>query len=62
MKASTPSLRVPVGDYTLTVEKAGFRTSKQEHIRLDVGAVVTLDVTLAVGSTRTSSPSPRTFR
>ena len=43
--------RVPVGTYTLTVEKTGFRTSKQESIRLGVGAVVTLDVALAVGST-----------
>ncbi len=43
--------RVPVGTYTLTVEKSGFRTSKQESIYLGVGAVVTLDVSLAVGAT-----------
>lgn len=44
-------VRVPVGSYSLSVEKTGFRTSKQDNIELGVGAVVTLDVALSVGST-----------
>ncbi|MDQ6678202.1 MAG: TonB-dependent receptor [Acidobacteriota bacterium] len=44
-------VRVPVGaGYVLSVEQSGFRTARQEGIRLDVGAVVTLDVALQVGA------------
>lgn len=43
-------IRVPVGNgYVLATEHTGFRPTRQEGIRLDVGAMVTLDVTLQVG-------------
>ncbi len=43
---------VPVGDYDLNVQQTGFRSEQLQHIRLDVGAVVTLDFRLEVGSTQ----------
>jgi hypothetical protein len=42
---------VPVGSYDLTVEASGFRVVKQAGISLTVGAVATVDVPLAIGST-----------
>jgi outer membrane receptor protein involved in Fe transport len=42
---------VPVGSYDLTVEAPGFRVVKQTGISLTVGAVATVDVPLAIGST-----------
>ena len=47
-------VRVPVGRYTLTVDRSGFKTVKRTEIDLTVGAVVTLDVTLTVGATSES--------
>jgi hypothetical protein len=41
---------LPVGDYELTVEKTGFKTLNQQGITLTVGANVTIDATLQVGS------------
>ena len=43
-------IRVPVGaGYQLAVEQSGFRPTRQEGIKLDVGAVITVDVALQVG-------------
>jgi len=43
-------VRVPVGPgYELTTEQPGFRPTRQEGIKLDVGAVITLDLALQVG-------------
>lgn len=47
-------VRVPVGRYNLTVDRSGFKTVKRTDVDLAVGAVVTLDVTLTVGSTSES--------
>ncbi|MCU1262560.1 MAG: hypothetical protein JWO80_5445 [Bryobacterales bacterium] len=41
---------VPVGTYVLSMEHPGFRGVKREGIRLDVGANVTLDIRLEIGS------------
>jgi hypothetical protein len=45
-----PSL--PVGNYDLTIEKAGFSGVKRTGIPLAVGAVVTIDMPLQVGATQ----------
>ena len=42
--------RLPVGSYDLTIEAAGFKSSKRTGVMLNVGAVVTLDVNLEVGA------------
>ena len=42
-------VRVPVGTYTLEISQPGFNTTRREGIRLDVGALATLDVQLQVG-------------
>jgi len=41
-----------VGSYNLTVEAAGFKAAKQTGISLTVGAVATIDVPLAIGSSQ----------
>jgi hypothetical protein len=43
-------LYLPVGDYTVTAEKVGFRKAESTGIRVNVGSVVDLDVALAVGA------------
>src|ERR1043166_3324727 len=43
-------VRLPVGTYTLTVEQKGFQISKRTNIELNVGAVATIDVQLAIGA------------
>ncbi|MDP9172028.1 MAG: TonB-dependent receptor [Acidobacteriota bacterium] len=43
--------RLPVGTYNLKVEHAGFRTTNQQGLRLDVGAVATVNIGLQVGAT-----------
>ncbi|PYS76522.1 MAG: TonB-dependent receptor, partial [Acidobacteria bacterium] len=40
---------LPVGKYTITVEKAGFKTSKQTGNVLEINTPLTADVTLAAG-------------
>src|SRR5579885_2229360 len=45
-------VRVPVGVYDLTIEAAGFRTSKRTGVSLAVGAVATLDISLEIGATQ----------
>jgi len=47
-------VRLPVGNYDLTVESTGFRSSKRAGIRLAVGALTTLDVKMELGSTQES--------
>ena len=42
--------RLPVGTYTLTVEFEGFKTFRRENLQLGVGAVVSIDPQLEVGS------------
>ena len=37
-------IRVPVGTYTLTAEKSGFKKFQRENLRLDVGALATVDI------------------
>ena len=41
---------LPAGSYTLTVEAAGFKTSKQTGITLEVGQSANQSVTLTIGS------------
>ena len=41
---------LPIGEYELTVEKPGFKTLSQKGITLTVGASVTIDASLQVGS------------
>src|SRR5258708_21619844 len=43
-------IRLPVGTYTLTVEQKGFQIAKRTDIALNVGAVATVDVRLAIGA------------
>src|SRR5438876_2183065 len=43
-----PSL--PVGNYTITVEKSGFKTFKKTHNALQVGEPLTVDAALEVGA------------
>jgi hypothetical protein len=43
--------RLPVGEYEISVEKTGFKVLTQKGLTLSVGATVTLDLTLQVGST-----------
>ncbi|MBM3761118.1 MAG: carboxypeptidase regulatory-like domain-containing protein [Acidobacteria bacterium] len=43
-------VRLPVGQYSITVEKSGFKLYKKSGIELTVGAVLTLDVRLEVGA------------
>jgi hypothetical protein len=40
---------LPVGPYTVTVEKAGFKTAKQTGNILEVGTPLTVDIALAAG-------------
>ncbi len=42
---------LPAATYTLTVQAAGFKTSKQEGITLEVGQSANQSVTLTIGST-----------
>src|SRR5215831_901280 len=42
---------IPVGDYDVTVEAAGFRKASHPSVHALVSNVVTLDVKLEVGST-----------
>jgi len=42
---------LPVGSFTISVEKTGFGPVKAEHIELSVGASVAMDIKLQVGST-----------
>ncbi len=42
--------RLPVGQYGLAIEAAGFKTSKRQGLELSVGAVVNLDISLEVGT------------
>jgi len=44
-------VRLPVGVYTVTLEKAGFKTEKRQNVTVSVGSAVTVDVALAVGGT-----------
>ena len=41
---------VPVGNYTLTVTAAGFRTYSQSNIVLEVGSSIAINVNMAVGT------------
>ncbi|MCS7023315.1 MAG: TonB-dependent receptor [Bryobacteraceae bacterium] len=45
-------VRLPVGRYTLTVEKTGFKTAIREDLVINVGSVGAVDVTLEVGATQ----------
>lgn len=47
-------VRVPVGVYSLAIDKDGFKGIKRTGVELAVGAVVTLDAPLSVGSTAES--------
>ncbi|WP_321474735.1 carboxypeptidase regulatory-like domain-containing protein [uncultured Paludibaculum sp.] len=47
-------VRVPVGLYNVTIDKEGFKGVKRTGIELAVGAVVTIDAALTVGSTSES--------
>ncbi|NWF82844.1 MAG: TonB-dependent receptor [Bryobacteraceae bacterium] len=47
-------IRVPVGRYSISFEKAGFRPLKRTGVPLNVGSVLTLDIQLAVGATSES--------
>ena len=45
-------VRLPVGLYDVTVEQRGFQPTKRTGIPLNVGAVTTIDVQLAIGTTQ----------
>src|SRR5205823_5797179 len=45
---------VPVGDYNLEVRKQGFAMSRVANQHVQVGVVLTLDVTLQVGTAATT--------
>jgi len=45
-------VRLPVGLYEVSVESAGFKRAKRTGIRLNVGAVVNLNVQLEIGATQ----------
>ncbi len=44
--------RLPVGNYDLTVEAAGFKSAKRTGVTLSVGGLVTLDLNLEVGASQ----------
>ena len=46
------SLRLPAGSYDLSVEAKGFKTSRKQGIRLNIGSVVTFDVKLEIGQSQ----------
>ena len=46
--------RLPVGNYDLKVEAAGFKTSVKNGIRLEVNLHTTFDIALQVGATSES--------
>src|ERR1700704_230401 len=41
---------LPVGDYSITTEKVGFRKAEAASVRVDVNSVFDLDMKLTVGS------------
>jgi len=43
-------VRLPAGTYTVTFEKAGFKSAKRTNVTVSVGSPVTLDTTLEVGA------------
>lgn len=43
-------VRLPVGRYSISIEKSGFKTFKRENIELTVGAVATLNAQLEIGA------------
>jgi len=45
---------VPPGDYNITVTKEGFTAARYKGQHIDVGAVLTLDIPLAVGAATTT--------
>jgi len=45
-------VRLPVGLYDLTIEQRGFQPTKRTGISLNVGALATIDVQLAIGTTQ----------
>jgi len=46
--------RLPVGTYSISIEKSGFKIMRRERVPLTVGASVVLDFTLEVGTTADS--------
>ncbi len=48
------AVRLSAGTYSVLVEKTGFRTARRDGIELGVGAAITLDVQLELGSTTDS--------
>jgi Carboxypeptidase regulatory-like domain/TonB dependent receptor len=47
-------VRLPAGLYELSIAKAGFRKADYKNIRLNVGAVATIDTAMVVGDTTSS--------
>ena len=45
---------IPIGDFEITVEAAGFKTSTQRNVKVDVNAKTNVDVTLEIGSVNES--------
>ena len=45
-------LEVPVGDYTIEFDAAGFQSAILHHVRLIINQVLTVNQTLAVGTTK----------
>src|ERR1022692_3621154 len=43
-------LQLPIGDYKVVVEKAGFKTFMEGHIHLDLDQIFNLRVTMEVGA------------
>ena len=45
---------IPIGDFEIIVEAAGFKTSTQRNVKVDVNAKTNVDVTLEIGSVNES--------
>ena len=45
---------IPIGDFEIIVEAAGFKTFTQKNVKVDVNAKANVDVTLEVGSVNES--------
>jgi Cna protein B-type domain. len=57
-KGSYSAAFLQPGDYSITVEVAGFKKAVREGISLTIGQAATLDVRLELGAVPQKSPSP----
>jgi hypothetical protein len=60
--ASTASLRVPPGEYSLVFQLSGLHEDDSQRIHVGPGFTATVDVTLSVEGVQTMSLSPGVLR